>query len=121
MVNRINRVKMCQNKVSFTNKATAIAKAEKYNQNVYECPICFCWHCTSREDWKDEFVTVEKYQSLIQHHERLLIQFKEAKTYKKRVHEAETELFRVMNLIKRILKNDESQTIKEKSDEPQTN
>lgn len=51
---------MCQNKVSFRTKATAESKAEKWGQRVYECPICFCWHCTSADDWKSEFVTVEE-------------------------------------------------------------
>lgn len=54
------RAKMCQNKVSFRTKGKAQAAGEKFGQRVYECPICFCWHCTNKENWKEEFVTVEE-------------------------------------------------------------
>lgn len=60
----VNRLKMCKNKVSFTSKQAALKVAEKHNQRVYECPVCFCYHCTKLEDWKSLFVPVEEYESL---------------------------------------------------------
>jgi hypothetical protein len=51
---------MCQNKVSFRSKDRAKAAGEKFGQRIYECPICFCWHCTSKENWKEEFITLEE-------------------------------------------------------------
>lgn len=50
------RNKMCARKVSFRTKSVAQKVATKFNQRVYECPICFCFHTTNRENWKDEFV-----------------------------------------------------------------
>lgn len=53
------RKAMCGKKASFTNKGKADAIAAKFGQRVYECPICFCYHTTSKENWKDEYVTKE--------------------------------------------------------------
>jgi hypothetical protein len=47
---------MCINKISFRNRDRAERSAAIYGQRIYECPICFCWHCTSKENWQDEFV-----------------------------------------------------------------
>ena len=63
---------MCKGKVSFQNIGAAKATAREYNQRVYECPVCFCYHCTSLEDWKDEFVPIEKYNELKKQYEILL-------------------------------------------------
>lgn len=57
-----SRKKMCLNKVSFFTKKKAQAVAEVHSQRVYECPICFCWHCTSKEDWKSEYVDAEYHK-----------------------------------------------------------
>ena len=62
---------MCDNKRTFRSRHTAVQHAEKYNQKVYECPICFCFHCTTRENWRDEFVTIEKYNTLLVENEKL--------------------------------------------------
>lgn len=51
------RKSMCDKKVSFRSKGKAEAVAAKFGQRIYECPICFCWHCTSKEDWQQEFVS----------------------------------------------------------------
>lgn len=39
---------MCDKKRSFETEARANKFARRFNQRVYECPICFCWHCTSQ-------------------------------------------------------------------------
>lgn len=51
------REKMCGKKASFQTKKAAELRASLFNQRVYECPICFCWHCTSKEDWRSEYYT----------------------------------------------------------------
>lgn len=56
---------MCLKKVRFNTKKKAGEVAERYSQRVYECPICMGFHLTSKEDWRDEFVCVEKYQRLL--------------------------------------------------------
>lgn len=60
----VRRFKTCGKKRSFTSAASAKKVALIHNQSVYECPICFCFHTTSRKDWKDEFVAVEKLGEL---------------------------------------------------------
>lgn len=54
----------CGKKVSFTHRAKAEKVAKKHGQTVYECPVCFCYHCTSKEDWRSEFVSIEKYEAV---------------------------------------------------------
>lgn len=54
------RSQMCKNKDSFWSRTRAEASAARWGQRVYECPVCFCWHCTSKENWRDEFVDAEK-------------------------------------------------------------
>lgn len=49
--------RMCGPKLSFRTRAKAQEIADKYGQRVYECPVCFCFHCTSKENWQDEFIT----------------------------------------------------------------
>jgi len=66
------KAKMCDKKVSFRSFSKAQKVAEKYNQKVYECPICFCFHCTSKESWRDEYVDAEKHSNLVRDHEKLL-------------------------------------------------
>ena len=63
----MSKLKMCSKKVSFNTKGKAEVVASKFNQRVYECPICFCWHTSSKENWKDEFVRRE-------YHERCMAQ-----------------------------------------------
>lgn len=48
---------MCGKKVAFRSQEKAAEVAKQHNQKVYGCPICFCYHLTSKADWKDEFVT----------------------------------------------------------------
>lgn len=48
---------MCGKKATFTTKGKAEQVAAKFGQRVYECPVCFCWHATSKENWKYEYVT----------------------------------------------------------------
>ena len=59
-----SRDKICGNKVSFTHIKKAIDVAEKHNKNVYECPCCFCFHLTSRDNWKEEFVSFELFDKM---------------------------------------------------------
>lgn len=59
------RRKACVGKVAFHTYRTALCVAEKYNQTVYECPVCFCYHCTSLQNWRDEFVPVQKHQNVV--------------------------------------------------------
>lgn len=40
---------MCFTKKSYFNKPAANKAAEKYGLRVYSCPICYCWHTTSKE------------------------------------------------------------------------
>lgn len=58
----INRIKMCKDKVSFTNEKAARKVAKLHDQRVYECPVCFCFHCTSSDNWKGEYVTRKEYE-----------------------------------------------------------
>lgn len=53
---RYQRQRMCSTKQSFPTRGMAQKVAEKFGQTVYECPICFCWHCTHLKSWRDEFV-----------------------------------------------------------------
>lgn len=55
-----SRKSMCLNKVSFRTKEKAEEAAARWGQRVYECPVCFCWHCTSLENWKYEFIAQEE-------------------------------------------------------------
>lgn len=50
------RHSMCGTKAAFRTQKSAEKIAIKFHQRTYECPICFCWHCTSLENWRDEFV-----------------------------------------------------------------
>lgn len=54
-----SRTRMCGNKSTFYSQGRANKHADKYGQRVYECPICFCWHCTSKENWQEEFTDAE--------------------------------------------------------------
>src|SRR4051812_48359613 len=56
----VSRSKMCAKKGTFYSRQRAEASAAKWGQRVYECPICFCWHCTSKENWREEYVDAEK-------------------------------------------------------------
>jgi len=60
----VRKAKMCKTKLSFRTMETALKVAAKHNQTVYECPVCFCFHCTSRKDWREEFVEIGKYNQL---------------------------------------------------------
>lgn len=62
---KVNKIKMCKNKNSFQTIGAAKAAAKKFGQRVYECPVCFCYHCTSLDDWRSEFVTIEKHEELV--------------------------------------------------------
>ena len=63
---KTNKNKMCGKKVSFRTKAAAEKIQVKYpNQRIYECPICFCWHLTTLENW--EYLYIDRYE-----HEKLM-------------------------------------------------
>lgn len=66
IIYRNNKQKMCKQKVSFTNMKAALKVAEKHKQNVYECPICFCFHCTSHQNWMDDFVPKERFNNILE-------------------------------------------------------
>lgn len=64
VLRRNNREKTCGNKVSFHTISKAVEVATKHNQNVYECPCCYCFHLTTRDDWYDEFISYEVYDKM---------------------------------------------------------
>ncbi|HZZ82019.1 MAG TPA: hypothetical protein VFE62_26200 [Gemmataceae bacterium] len=64
--------KMCGDKSTFYSKQRAVAHAAKYGQRVYECPICFCWHCTSKSNWRHEYVDAAQAKKDMQTLERKL-------------------------------------------------
>lgn len=97
----VRRAKMCKNKVSFTNKAAAIRAAERHNQNVYECPICFCFHCTSRQDWRDEFVPIEKFHNVMRELERIQKAHTSLKKVRQRMHEIRALNMRLLKIVKK--------------------
>lgn len=68
----VSRARMCLNKVSFRSKGKAEEVAAVHNQRVYECPICFCWHCTSKENWRDEYVDAGEHKKQMAELERKL-------------------------------------------------
>lgn len=74
--------KMCGNKLSFRTKEAAQRTADKFGQSVYECPICFCYHCTSKKDWRQEYISIDEYNRLLNKYEKCL---KEIKTYENKL------------------------------------
>lgn len=76
---KMNRKKMCTNKVSFFTKEKAEKAAKRWGQRVYECPVCFCWHTTAREAWKDEFITLDKLNKILSQKEQEIRQKYEKK------------------------------------------
>lgn len=50
---------MCGKKMVFRTRSFADKVALERNQRVYECPVCYCFHLTSKENWRQEFVAVE--------------------------------------------------------------
>jgi hypothetical protein len=97
----VNRVKMCKHKVSFTTIASAQKRADKHGQRVYECPICFCFHCTSKENWRDEFVEVEKYRNILKDNERLQSSKQKSDAKRKNLKVKINELERVLKAMKK--------------------
>lgn len=59
-----SRDKVCGNKIFFPHIKKAIEVAEKHNQNVYECPCCYGFHLTKRDNWKEEFVSFELFDKM---------------------------------------------------------
>jgi hypothetical protein len=55
----------CRSKVSFPSLIQAKRVADKFDQHVYECPVCFCWHTTSNPDWKSEYVKRSRMDALV--------------------------------------------------------
>jgi hypothetical protein len=45
--------RMCGRKKAFETQSKANKAARLYNQYVYQCPICFCWHLTKKEQVDD--------------------------------------------------------------------
>lgn len=64
VLRRNNRTKTCGDKVSFYTVTKAIEVAKKHKQNVYECPCCYCFHLTNRDDWHEEFISYEVYDKM---------------------------------------------------------
>lgn len=88
---------MCLNKCSFFTKKKAQEYAEPYGQRVYECPICFCWHCTSKEHWKAEYVDGEYHKQEMANSERKL-----RTEYNERLAEKNREITKLKLKIKRL-------------------
>lgn len=90
----VNKSKMCTRKVSFRTKRKAEAVALRYNQRVYECPICFCWHTTNRDNWKSEFIGAEEHRIAMASLEQKIRTELNAKLKekRKRIYELEKEL-----------------------------
>lgn len=61
-----SKTKMCKNKASFRSRERAEQVANNFGQRVYECPICFCFHCTSKENWQDEFLFADDAKTILQ-------------------------------------------------------
>jgi hypothetical protein len=40
---------MCDKKRAYQTEHAANRAAARHDQRVYECPVCFCWHLTSKE------------------------------------------------------------------------
>ncbi len=72
----VRKAKMCKSKLSFRTKAVASKVAAKHGQTVYECPICFCFHCTSKTSWRDEFVGIEEYNKAVRELEEYRTKYK---------------------------------------------
>ena len=45
------RWRMCGSKVAYPTQSAANKASHKlpYDTNTYECPICACWHLTTRK------------------------------------------------------------------------
>lgn len=41
--------KMCGSKRLFTSEAEAHGMVVKFQGRVYKCPLCYCWHHTTKE------------------------------------------------------------------------
>lgn len=91
----------CYKKCSFRTQAKAQAVADKYDQRDYRCPICFCWHCTSLENWRDEFVSIEKYQSVHKEMEKAKDTARKENERRKRLSVKINELERVIKRLKK--------------------
>jgi len=63
----LSRKKMCYDKKSYTTKRGAELAATYWNLRVYDCPICFCFHTTSKDNIP-KFVTEEFMNEEIQRH-----------------------------------------------------
>lgn len=66
------RTQMCSKKVSFRSRGKAEAIALQFGQRVYECPICFCWHCTNKADWRNEYIDEDEVKRRMADLERRL-------------------------------------------------
>lgn len=82
--------RMCGRKYAYPTEKSARKNAENFGQRVYKCPVCFCWHCTSLENWKHEYITVTKHETLIQ--QEKAIANKKIKVLKQRVFLLERQL-----------------------------
>lgn len=56
---------MCGDKLAFPTRNSAEKHAIKYDQYVYNCPVCFTWHCTSQKDWRINYVDRKLYDNLL--------------------------------------------------------
>lgn len=79
------RTKMCTNKVSFRCKEKAEAVAKQFGQRVYECPVCFCWHCTNKENWREEYVDADYMKQQMIYLERRMRNEMNSKLHEKNV------------------------------------
>lgn len=114
----VKRLRMCKGKVSFTNKGAAVKAAEKHGQRVYECPVCFCFHCTKAEDWREEFVPVEKYQNVLKVNEHLQARQKKLNVLRQLVHDLRTENARLRKEHRKVVHDLRVENIKLRKAKP---
>ena len=49
MINAYKKWRMCGRKKPFYTQSKANKFARHRNMNVYECPVCHCWHVSTRK------------------------------------------------------------------------
>lgn len=64
-MSEITRVKMCKRKMSFYTAKAAQRIADRNGHRVYECPICFTFHITSKPPFDPLFIAIEEHQRIV--------------------------------------------------------
>jgi len=54
----------CGKKIAFRTIRVAQKHAEAFEQNVYKCPVCFCYHCTSEDNWRQDLYSKAQMQQM---------------------------------------------------------